>query len=66
MGSGDWKERMKPLKELEPGNVRGLSDGLEGESEGRRTISWIWLVSYGPIAGGDEEQTNEGTHPSGF
>jgi hypothetical protein len=62
MGVEDWNLRMKPLKELEAGNVRGLSDGLEGESEGRRMISWIWLVSYGPAAGGDEDQTNEGTH----
>jgi len=57
--SEDWKARMKPLKELVVGDVRGLSDGLEGESEGKRTMSWIWLVSYGPMAGGDEEQTNE-------
>jgi len=54
---------MKPLKELVAGDVCGLSDGLEGESEGRRTISWIWLVSYGLAAGGDEEQTNEGMDP---
>ena len=47
------------LKGLEAGNVQGLSDG---ESEGRRMISWIWLVSYGPAAGGDEDQMNEGTH----
>jgi hypothetical protein len=60
--SGDWKARMKPLKELVPGDVRGLSDGLEGESEGKRTISWIWLVSYGPVTGGDEEETSEGTY----
>lgn len=64
IGSGDWKERMKPLKELEPGHVRGLSDGLEGESEGKRTISWIWLISYGPMAGGDEEQMSEGMYHS--
>jgi hypothetical protein len=63
INSEDWKVRMKPLKELVAGDVRGLSDGLEGESEGKRTISWIWLVSYGPKAGGDEEQTSEGTHP---
>jgi hypothetical protein len=63
INSEDWKARMKPLKELVPGDVRGLSDGLEGESEGKRTISWIWLVSHGPMAGGDEAQTNEGTHP---
>jgi len=60
--SEDWKVRMKPLKELVVGDVRGLSDGLEGESEGKRTISWIWLVSYGPLADGDEEQTSEGMY----
>ena len=53
---------MKLLKELEPGNICGLSDGLEGESKGKRTISWIWLISYRPMAGGDEEQMSEGTH----
>jgi hypothetical protein len=63
INSEDWKARMKPLKELVAGDVHGLSDGLEGESKGKRTISWIWLVSYGPAVGGDEEQTSEGTHP---
>ena len=54
--------RMKPLKELVVGDVHGLSDRLEGESEGKRTISWIWLVSYGPMEGRDEEQMSEGMY----
>jgi len=34
-----WKNKLLPLKE---GDVRDISDGLPGESEGKRTMSWIW------------------------
>lgn len=34
-----WKEELLPLL---PEDIRDLSEGKHGESEGRRTISWIW------------------------
>ncbi len=34
-----WKEELLPLV---PEDIRDLSEGKYGESEGRRTISWIW------------------------
>jgi len=34
-----WKDELLPLN---PEDVRDISDGLPGESEGRRTMSWIW------------------------
>ena len=34
-----WKDELLPLN---PDDVRDISDGLPGESEGRRTMSWIW------------------------
>ena len=40
--SQDWKAKMKPLKELVAGDVRGLSDGLEGESEGEQFLGSGW------------------------
>ena len=30
------------LRVLADEDIRGLSDGLMGDSEGRRTVSWIW------------------------
>jgi hypothetical protein len=35
-----WRNDPLPLMGA---NVRGLSEGLYGESEGSRAISWIWL-----------------------
>jgi len=34
-----WRDELLPLM---PEDIRDLSEGKEGESEGRRTISWIW------------------------
>lgn len=34
-----WKNELLPLEEED---VRDISDGLPGESEGKRTMSWIW------------------------
>jgi hypothetical protein len=52
----NWKEN---LKELRDQDLRGMSEGLEGETEGRRTLSWIWLAE-GVKEGEDNEQTHEG------
>ena len=38
----EWRKDLLPLKDAD---VRGLKEGLFGESEGSRTISWIWLRS---------------------
>jgi hypothetical protein len=32
----------KSLLELRDDDLRGMTAGLDGESEGRRTLSWIW------------------------
>ena len=44
-----WSE---DLRKLEDDDVRDLSEGRSGESEGRRTISWIWKT--GVLNNGDE------------
>ena len=41
VGGSDWSTR---LLHLAPEDIRPLMDGEEGESEGRRTLSWIWKV----------------------
>ena len=33
------------LPHLADKDIRGISTGLEGETEGRRTLSWIWIRS---------------------
>ena len=44
-----WKEELHPLM---PSDIRDLSEGKEGESEGKRTISWIWrTISNSPTTG---------------
>ncbi|KAF9521470.1 hypothetical protein CPB83DRAFT_823547 [Crepidotus variabilis] len=42
-----WKEK---LKELRPGDVRAISQGDVGESEGGRTLSWIWKTDSVPVS----------------
>lgn len=35
----------KKIRRIEPGDARGLSQGKEGESDGNRTVSWIWQAN---------------------
>lgn len=44
------------LPKLEPEHIRGMSDGYVGQSEGNRTLSWIWKVR-GVTAGDGEGET---------
>ncbi|KAF9458821.1 hypothetical protein BDZ94DRAFT_1172825 [Collybia nuda] len=47
------------LRKLEQDDIRGLSEGLYGDSEGRRKPSWIWMT-YGVIPDdGDDPALNE-------
>ena len=39
--NGDWSQR---LFELRKEHVKGPGRGTEDESEGRRDVSWIWLM----------------------
>lgn len=45
------------LRVLADEDIRGLSEGLMGDSEGRRTVSWIWTM-YGIV--NEEEGADEG------
>jgi hypothetical protein len=45
------------LRFLADEDIRGLSEGLMGDSEGRRTVSWIW-TRYGVV--NEEEGADEG------
>ncbi|KAH9482659.1 hypothetical protein JR316_0004759 [Psilocybe cubensis] len=36
-----WQSELKPLREED---MRNISEGQKGETDGRRTISWIWLT----------------------
>ncbi|KAF8171891.1 hypothetical protein BJ912DRAFT_1025110 [Pholiota molesta] len=51
----NWQEN---LKELRDQDLRGMSEGLTGQTEGRRTLSWIWLAE-GVKEGEDNEQMHE-------
>lgn len=37
----DWQKSLRPLAS---DDVRGISEGLLRDSEGRRTLSWIWTI----------------------
>ncbi|KAG2139069.1 hypothetical protein DEU56DRAFT_755762 [Suillus clintonianus] len=45
-----WRDE---LLKLEPEHVRGMSDGYVGQSEGNRTLSWIWKARG--VTTGDRE-----------
>jgi hypothetical protein len=41
VGEGNWATRLLPLA---PEDIHPLMEGEEGQSEGHRTLSWIWKV----------------------
>ncbi|KAF9547934.1 hypothetical protein CPC08DRAFT_729614 [Agrocybe pediades] len=46
-----WRESIQELKNED---LRGMSEGKEGESEGKRSISWIWRIEG--VATGDHDE----------
>jgi hypothetical protein len=57
----DWNDTLPVLKVED---VRGLSDALMGDSEGRRRPSWIWTRNTGVGAGSAEAAGDEGAYAS--
>lgn len=49
-----WDTTLRPLLEED---LRSLSIGVDGQSEGRRTISWIWQTVG--VAGNDDAELQE-------
>ncbi|KAG1790350.1 uncharacterized protein HD556DRAFT_1310740 [Suillus plorans] len=43
------------LPELQPTDIRGMSEGDSGQSEGNRTLSWIWKARGVGAIGDDNE-----------
>ncbi|RDX44783.1 hypothetical protein OH76DRAFT_1538039 [Lentinus brumalis] len=50
VGSSEWQNHLQPLQQAD---IRHVTEGDEGESEGRRTISWIWRATAAPPVTGD-------------
>lgn len=50
VGSTEWQDHLRPLQKAD---IRHVTEGDEGESEGRRTISWIWRATAAPPSSGD-------------
>ncbi|KAF6746959.1 hypothetical protein DFP72DRAFT_822360 [Ephemerocybe angulata] len=48
----DWR---KDLQKLKKSDIRGLSEGLFGHSEGTRSISWIWKSGSESITSTSED-----------
>ena len=55
----DWNDTLRALKAED---VRGLSEALMGESEGRRRPSWIWTMNTGVVGGSADQAGDEGTY----
>ncbi|TDL13603.1 hypothetical protein BD410DRAFT_817291 [Rickenella mellea] len=53
-GGAQWDHIIKPLR---ADNIRPMTEGLDGESEGQRSISWIWLVEG--VARGVDDDDND-------
>jgi hypothetical protein len=56
VGNEGWRDT---LLALDQGDIRPLSDGEAGESEGTRTLSWIWKV-VGVSGDSDDSGLQEG------
>ena len=54
----EWRRRLLPL---DPEDIRALKDDEEGQSEGNRTLSWIWKV-VGVGGDADNEGLQEGQY----
>ena len=57
----DWNDTLPVLKAED---VRGLSEALMGESEGKRRPSWIWTMNMGVAVEGADQAGNEGMYHS--
>jgi hypothetical protein len=57
VGENAWSTRLLPLAQED---IRPLMAGEEGQSEGRRTLSWIWKV-VGISGQSQDEGMEEGT-----
>lgn len=44
-----WQDHLRMLQDAD---IRHITDGADGQSEGRRTLSWIWTVA-GPLGESD-------------
>lgn len=52
----EWETVLKPLGAQD---IRGLSVGDMGDSEGRRTLSWIWTVQGVAADASEDEQLHD-------
>ena len=59
----EWNDTLPVLKVED---IRGLSEALMGDSEGRRHPSWIWTMNTGIVADGTDKAGEEGTQCSCF
>lgn len=59
----EWNDTLPVLKVED---IRGLSEVLMGDSEGRRRLSWIWTMNTGIVADGTDKAGEEGTQHSCF
>ncbi|KAG6836052.1 hypothetical protein H0H93_011949 [Arthromyces matolae] len=51
------------LRDLRSEDLRSLSEGLVGDTKGRRTISWIWLQNTDTAQTDDDPRFNDGECP---
>lgn len=51
----DWRSALKPLAKED---IRHLSEKGEGESDGKKTVSWIWIIQG--VAGTEDLGLQEG------
>lgn len=58
LGKTGWQNALRPLTDED---IRQMTAGTEGESEGRRRVSWIWLTcGQGEELEGGENELRDG------
>ena len=58
--TNDWQRVLNPLAD---GDIREMKEGLPGETEGRRSLSWIWRTSGWSGVDDNDEDEQEGKLP---
>lgn len=56
VGRKGWENDLKPLREQD---IRAMSEGLYGDSESHRTLSWIWVTQGVAVGASEDASLNE-------
>ncbi|KIJ58413.1 hypothetical protein HYDPIDRAFT_81314, partial [Hydnomerulius pinastri MD-312] len=55
LGKNNWQLELQPLRTLKAEDIRAMTDLMDGETQGKKSLSWIWKMRGATSAGNDDE-----------